>query len=98
MPDQHQQAETIEQVRERLSTVIDPEVGRGIVDMGLIYRIEARPAGGLYIVMTTTTRGCPASAFLTEAVRACAASVPGVTGVDVELTYDPPWTPSMMSP
>lgn len=92
------QAEVIERVRQQLSSVIDPEIGRGVVEMGLIYLIEAGPAGNVHIMMTTTTKGCPASAFLADAVRACAGSVNGVTNVEVELTYDPPWNPSMMTP
>lgn len=91
-----QQAEVVEQVRQKLSMVIDPEMGRSVVDMGLIYLIEVGAAGDLHLLMTTTTKGCPAAAFLMEAVRACAASIMGVTETDVKLTYDPPWTPSMM--
>ena len=98
MPDTSEQANLIEQVRQQLSMVIDPEMGRSVVDMGLIYRIEADQAGDMYISMTTTTKGCPASTFLKEAIQACAASVAGVKSVEVELTYDPPWNPSMMTP
>jgi metal-sulfur cluster biosynthetic enzyme len=98
MPDTSEQANLIEQVRQQLSMVIDPEMGRSVVDMGLIYRIEADQAGDMYISMTTTTKGCPASTFLKEAIQAWAASVAGVKSVEVELTYDPPWNPSMMTP
>ena len=98
MPDTSDQIDLTEQVRQQLSLVIDPEIGRSVVDMGLIYLIEADPTGDMHIVMTTTTKGCPASTFLKEAILACAASVSGVRSVDVELTYDPPWNPSMMMP
>ncbi|MEN3150659.1 metal-sulfur cluster assembly factor [Neorhizobium sp. IRAMC:178] len=98
MPDTSAQANLIEQVRQQLSMVIDPEMGRSVVDMGLIYLIEADQAGDVHIMMTTTTKGCPASTFLKEAIQACAASVSGVKSVDVELSYDPPWNPSMMMP
>lgn len=98
MPDTSGQTDLTEQVRQQLSMVIDPEMGRSVVDMGLIYLIKADPAGDMHIVMTTTTKGCPASAFLKHAIEACAASVRGVRSVDVELTYDPPWNPSMMTP
>ncbi len=84
-------------IRDALSIVIDPELGRNVVEMGLIYAIECDSDGTVAIAMTTTTRGCPAAAFLTEAVRACAAEVAGVRAVDVTLTYDPPWTPDMMA-
>ncbi len=98
MPDTSDQIDLTEQVSRQLSMVIDPEMGRSVVDMGLIYLIEADPAGDMHIVMTTTTKGCPASAFLKDAIQACAASVCGVKSVTVELTYDPPWNPSMMTP
>ncbi|CDZ63315.1 metal-sulfur cluster assembly factor [Neorhizobium galegae] len=98
MPDTSKQANLIEQVRQQLSMVIDPEMGRSVLDMGLIYLIEADQAGDIHISMTTTTKGCPASTFLKEAIQARAASVAGVTSVEVELTYDPPWNPSMMTP
>jgi metal-sulfur cluster biosynthetic enzyme len=48
--------------------------------------------------MTTTTRGCPATDYLRGGANAAASSAPGVTSSAVELTYDPPWTPDMMSP
>lgn len=97
MPDASGHANLTERVRQQLSMVIDPEMGRSVVDMGLIYLIEADQAGDMHIMMTTTTKGCPASTFLTEAVQACAASVSGVRSVEVALTYTPPWNPSMMT-
>ena len=56
-----------------------------------------RGGEGVLVRMTTTTPGCPATGYLTEGVLDCAAEVPGVASVDVELTYEPPWTPDMMS-
>lgn len=84
-------------IREALAIVIDPELGKNVVEMGLIYAIECDSDGEVAIAMTTTTRGCPAASFLTEAVRERAAQVEGVHDVDVTLTYDPPWTPDMMT-
>ncbi|MBB3975619.1 metal-sulfur cluster biosynthetic enzyme [Rhizobium azooxidifex] len=84
-------------IREALAIVIDPELGKNVVEMGLIYAIECDSDGKVAIAMTTTTRGCPAASFLTEAVRERAAQVEGVHDVDVTLTYDPPWTPDMMA-
>src|SRR5690606_32865185 len=80
-------------VRLALRQVIDPELGHNIVDLGMVYDIAVDGAGGVTVLMTTTARFCPASAFLREAVSACAAAVPGVSAVVVELTYDPAWTP-----
>ena len=85
-------------VRLALRQVIDPELGHNIVDLGMVYDIAVDGAGGATVLMTTTARFCPASAFLREAVSACAAAVPGVSAVVVELTYDPAWTPERMAP
>ncbi len=80
-----------------LRRVIDPELGYNIVDLGLVYRVEIEQAA-VTVVMTTTTRGCPATDYLCGGAYAAASSAPGVASSEVELTYDPPWTPDMMSP
>ena len=85
------------QIRQALHLVIDPELGCNIVDLGLIYDVAAQPGGVVAITMTTTTMGCPATAYLKEGARDAAWNVPGVEFVDVVLTYEPPWTPAMMS-
>ncbi|MDT3684350.1 MAG: metal-sulfur cluster assembly factor [Pseudorhodoplanes sp.] len=85
-----------DEVRNALRTVIDPELGFNIVDLGLIYSIAVESDVAL-ITMTTTTRGCPATSFLKEGARESASTISGVKTVDVTLTYDPPWTPEMMS-
>lgn len=85
-----------DEVRNALRTVIDPELGFNIVDLGLIYSIDIE-GGVARITMTTTTRGCPATSFLKEGVRDSASLISGVEMADVTLTYDPPWTPEMMS-
>ncbi len=96
MLDPFDQQEIVDRVRRQLSTIIDPEIGRGIVEMGLIYLIEISAEADVSIIMTTTTKGCPAAGFLTDAVRSSAASVPGVGNVEVTLTYEPMWHPEMM--
>jgi len=80
-----------------LRDVLDPEIGRSVVDLGLIYAIEAAPDGSIAITMTTTTRGCPLASFLKEAVAMAAGSVEGVTAVAVTLTYEPAWEPAMIA-
>ena len=84
-------------VLDSLRTVIDPELGENLVDLGLIYRVEADAAGAVRIEMTTTTRGCPAAAFLKEAAHSAASLAPGAGCVAVLLTDAPPWSPDMMS-
>lgn len=87
-----------DQVREALRLVIDPELGYNIVDLGLIYEVNVEDGGVVRVAMTTTTRGCPATGYLKDGARDAAWSVPSVEFVDIALTYDPPWTPDMMTP
>ncbi|HXV31662.1 MAG TPA: metal-sulfur cluster assembly factor [Sinorhizobium sp.] len=84
-------------IREALRTIIDPELGRNIVDLGLIYDVRVEDGGIAQVTMTTTTKGCPASEYLKEAVRNCVWYVPGVEYAEVRLTYEPAWTPEMMA-
>ena len=87
----------IDAIRQALCLVIDPEIGGNLVDLGLIYEISVGADDIARIVMTTTTPGCPASGLLREAVRMRAESVAGIVGAEVELTYDPPWSPERMA-
>jgi metal-sulfur cluster biosynthetic enzyme len=80
-----------------LRDVLDPEIGRSVVDLGLIYAITAAPDGSVAVTMTTTTRGCPLAGFLKEAVAMAAGAVEGVAGVTVTLTYEPAWEPAMIA-
>lgn len=81
-----------EDVRQSLRLVIDPELGENLVDLGLIYRIDIDDGGEVRIDMSTTTRGCPAAAYLKDAVHSAVSTVPGIGHVEVLLTYDPPWS------
>ncbi len=86
-----------QRIHQALQIVIDPELGRSVVDIGLIYEIRNDVDGNVAIAMTTTVPGCPAAGFLVEAVRNCVAGIDGVGNVDVQLTYNPPWTPDRMA-
>jgi metal-sulfur cluster biosynthetic enzyme len=78
--------------------VIDPELGVNIVDLGLIYSIDISPAAHVSITMTLTTLGCPLHAsFAQEIERALWQSLAELSGVSVELIWDPPWNPLMIS-
>lgn len=90
-------SDLVERVRTALREVIDPEIGLNIVDIGLVYDIAVEEDGVARISMTTTTRGCPATNYLWDGAGEAAQSVAGVHWADVQLTYDPPWTPDMMS-
>ncbi len=90
-------SELVEEIRTALRSVIDPELGHNIVDLGLIYDIAAEEGGAIAVTMTTTTPGCPATSFLKQGVANAAWSVAGVEFVEVKLTFDPEWKPDMMS-
>lgn len=84
------------EIRHALRGVIDPEIGLNVVDVGLIYDIRVGEDGIAVIDMTTTTRGCPATQYLLDAVRERALDTGVAAKVDVRLTYDPPWRAEMM--
>lgn len=83
-------------VLEALRQVIDPEIGCNIVDLGLVYSI-AMENGIVTIKMTLTTPGCPMHETICSGVKNVLEEMPGVSDVEVELVWDPPWHPSMMS-
>jgi metal-sulfur cluster biosynthetic enzyme len=85
-------------VRVALREVIDPELGRNLVDLGLIYAIEIGAGGAVAITMTTTTRGCPLADFLRQAVETRVGTLDGVASVEARLTWEPAWTPAMALP
>lgn len=88
---------TSEQVIESLKQCMDPEIPISIVDMGLIYGVKVSDDNKVDIKMTMTTQGCPLHDTLVSDVKRYVNKVPGVTGVDVEIVWDPPWTPEKMS-
>ena len=86
-----------ESVLQALRAVNDPEVGVNIVDLGLVYTTEIE-AERVRVVMTMTTPTCPMHSYLTEEVReAILVQCEEVENVAVQLTWDPPWSPAMIS-
>jgi radical SAM protein len=79
-------------VMQALGTVLDPELGMSIVDLGLVYDVRIR-GGAVGITMTLTAPGCPIHDVMPEWVRTAVTRVAGVETVDVTLTFEPPWTP-----
>jgi metal-sulfur cluster biosynthetic enzyme len=90
-------ADLVGRIKDALRLVIDPELGYNIVDLGLVYDVAVEDGGVAHIIMTTTTRGCPATGYLKDGALEAAENVSDVESVDVALTYEPPWTPDMMS-
>jgi metal-sulfur cluster biosynthetic enzyme len=86
-----------EQILRALRQVIDPEIGVNIVDLGLVYSIDIGEAD-IAVKMTMTTRTCPLGSYLKQAAEgAIRAEAPAVSQVRVDLVWDPPWSPAMMS-
>jgi FeS assembly SUF system protein len=85
------------QIIEQLRTCFDPEIPVNIYDLGLIYAITVTPAGAAHVTMTLTSPACPVAGSLPGEVKTKVAESPGVTDVQVEVVWDPPWNPSRMS-
>jgi FeS assembly SUF system protein len=86
-----------DKVIEQLRTVFDPEIPVNIYELGLIYEVSVDAEGAAKIVMTLTTPMCPAAEELPPEVESKARSVEGVSRVELDLVWDPPWSPDMMS-
>ena len=86
-----------DQVIAVLRTVYDPEIPVDIYEMGLIYEVTVHDDRTVYLKMTLTSPMCPVAEILPPEVEAKAGAVPGVEGVELELVWDPPWNPGMMS-
>ncbi len=84
-------------VRNALKTVKDPELNLDLVVLGLVYDIEVEGASAKATISLTTPM-CPAAAQILEEAKEAVASVDGVEDAEVELTFDPPWTPERISP
>jgi FeS assembly SUF system protein len=80
-----------------MKTVYDPEIPVDIWELGLIYDLDVDEAGSVKIRMTLTSPMCPVAETLPPEVEAKARAVEGVSDVKLDLVWDPPWSPSMMS-
>jgi metal-sulfur cluster biosynthetic enzyme len=87
---------TREEVYEALRQVEDPELGMDIVELGLLYDVEVE-GPKVKVVHSLTSMGCPAGPMIQQDIDAMTRQVPGVEDVEIELTWDPPWTPERMS-
>ncbi len=91
-------AESLEdRVHAALRGVYDPEIPVNIHDLGLIYDVRIAAGGKVDIKMTLTAPGCPVAGTMPGMVEQAVAAVDGISHVDVELVWDPPWNQDMMS-
>jgi metal-sulfur cluster biosynthetic enzyme len=87
---------TREEVMEILRTVEDPELGMDIVDLGLLYEVEVEDSKAK-VTYSLTSMGCPAGPLIAGDIESAVRQVEGIQDVELELTFDPPWTPDRMS-
>jgi len=88
---------TRERIFEALQQCYDPEIPVSIVELGLIYDVQYDAAGNVSVKMTLTTQGCPSALAIPEQVKQRVAAIPEVRDVNVEVVWEPPWNPSMIS-
>ena len=87
---------TKDEVFEALRQVEDPELGMDIVELGLLYDVEVE-GPKVKVVYSLTSMGCPAGPLIQDDITRVASEIPGVEKVETELSWDPPWTPELMS-
>ncbi len=80
-----------------IGTVYDPEIPVNVYELGLIYSVDIDDAGKVAVIMTVTAPACPVADILPLQVADAVRTVSGVTDADVQLVWDPPWTPDRMS-
>lgn len=86
-----------QQVVAALRTCYDPEIPVDIYELGLVYGIDVQPEGRVTVRMTLTSPACPAAQELPAQVEQAVRGVPGVTDARVDIVFDPPWSPDLMS-
>jgi metal-sulfur cluster biosynthetic enzyme len=86
-----------EQVMGALETVIDPELGVDIVNLGLVYGVEMDDAGVVTVTMTLTSMGCPLAGQIAHEVKRALSDFPEVKDTEVNIVWNPPWTKDKMS-
>ncbi len=90
--------QTAESVRKALRAVKDPELNLNIMDIGLVYDVDVNDSGDVLVKMTLTSPGCPSGAEIMQNVREVVTDLEDVNSVDVELVWEPYWTPERMDP
>ena len=87
---------TTEAIYESLKTVFDPEIPVNVVDLGLVYDVQVNK-GDVYVQMTLTFPGCGMGPFIAQQAEWAIQDVEGVEDVEIELVFDPPWSPDLIS-
>ena len=88
---------TAEEVYQALKTVYDPEIPVNVVDLGLIYDVQVSDDSNVFVQMTLTFPGCGMGPHIAQQAEWAIQDLDGVEEVEIELTFDPPWSPEMIS-
>ncbi|MCZ6614170.1 MAG: metal-sulfur cluster assembly factor [Chloroflexi bacterium] len=88
---------SVEQVREALKDVFDPEIPVNVIDLGLVYEMDVSDSNEVFVKMTLTAPGCGMGPYIAQQAEWAVAEIEGVEDVNVELTFDPPWSPDMLT-
>ena len=91
------QTVTQEEVFEALKTVYDPEIPVNVVDLGLIYEVQVNDENNVYVQLTLTFPGCGMGPHIAQQAEWEIQDVEGVEEVEIELVFDPPWSPDLIS-
>lgn len=89
---------TNEDVYKELRQVYDPEIPVNIVDLGLVYDVQLETTGVCNVTMTLTSQACPEARTIPEVMKRRINALPGITGTQINIVWDPPWTPHRISP
>jgi metal-sulfur cluster biosynthetic enzyme len=87
---------SVDDVKDALTNVIDPELGLDFMELGLVYDVEV-DGGDVNVTFTLTSPGCPIGPQVTEQMKEFVGELDGVDEVHAKMTFSPPWTPDMMS-
>ncbi|HEX8649044.1 MAG TPA: metal-sulfur cluster assembly factor [Thermoleophilaceae bacterium] len=87
---------SVDEVTEALTNVIDPELGLDFVELGLVYEVEVDDAD-VHVTFTLTSPGCPIGPQVSEQMKEFVGELDGVENVHPHMTFNPPWTPDLMS-
>ena len=86
-----------EDVIEVLKSVYDPEIPVNVVDLGLIYDVQVSEENNVYVQMTLTFPGCSMGPHIAQQAEWAIQDIEGVEDVEIELVFDPPWSPDLIS-
>jgi metal-sulfur cluster biosynthetic enzyme len=89
---------TTEAIYAQIRQVYDPEIPVNIVDLGLIYDVKVLDGGVCQVVMTLTSQSCPEARTIPETMKRRINTLPGIAGTEIQIVWDPMWTPHRISP